>query len=109
VNIHAKDLAEQLYANFGEADNGCWTLQHDMYGFVNLDNWVTKEGITRFQGFIYYKNGGSVKPHFSMPMEILKLAKNYSIELRMFKDSPYLVWTVWFDKPVGTIQKSWKP
>jgi hypothetical protein len=75
-------------------------LEHEHYGFYNIDSWQNDEGILRFQGVIYWKESGRIRD-YEFPISLLKLARNYKIDIATKNNQPYVCWTVWFDKPIG--------
>lgn len=36
--------------------------EHEFFGFLDLDTWQTSEGVQRFQGVLFWKESGKVKP-----------------------------------------------
>ena len=91
-------------SNPGWEDKIHYTIFHEYYGFLSIDSWQDDSGITRFQGIVYWKESGRVRPDLYMPLEILKQAKSYMICLNKRDEQDYIVWTLWFDKPIGSIK-----
>lgn len=87
-------------------------LSSTLFGFFDLDTYQTENGVTRFQGILFYKetNGNdkiyinnpinyNVKPDYTVEIDILKKCKNYKIDVYKKDDLTYITWTIWFEKP----------
>lgn len=74
-------------------------LSHEIFGFFDLDTHQTAEGVTRFQGLIFYKGSEHIKPDFYPTLDMLKSASGYCIHFYTKNDLPYLIWTIWFKEP----------
>lgn len=70
------------------------------FSFFSIDTEECEEGIKRFQGVIYWKRDGVVSSE-PFPLKFLKQASSYTYKIIDSDGRFYIVWTVWFEKPIG--------